>query len=164
MHFRGEHLDVSQRLFFRLWRSARKNVTWRTRVPNRPPLMQMRKCSRGDPTESDHFSLLMRGHNWPSRHRMRKCLLFAHMGWWSTALWTARTTWTRRLGRSLTLWCITLVGILVNYRVSQKNCFCQNWPWQIFLLMIRNPLSFFMTNAGNSFCNSYIDYLPGLHI
>ena len=92
------------------------------------------------------------------------CLLFAHVGWWSTALWTARTTWTRRLGRSLTLWCITLVGILVNYRVSQKNCFCQNWPWQIFLLMIRNPLSFFMTNAGNSFCNSYIDYLPGLHI
>ena len=35
------------------------------------------------------------------------CLLFAHLVWWSTALWTARTTRRRRPGRSLTLWCIT---------------------------------------------------------
>ena len=51
-----------------------KNVTWRTWDPNRPPLVQMRKCSRGDPTdhhdtewESAHFSLLTWGHNWPFR-------------------------------------------------------------------------------------------------
>ena len=29
---------------------------------------------------------------------------------------------------------------------------------------MRNPLSFFMTNVGDSFCNSYIYHLVGLHI
>ena len=46
----------------------------------------------------------------------------------------------------------------------KKTSFCQNWPWQILLLIMRNPLSFFMTNAGDSFCNSYIYHLVGLHI
>ena len=31
--------------------------------------------------------------------------------------------------------------------VSKKTSFCQNWPWQILLMIMRNPLSFFMTNA-----------------
>ena len=51
--------------------------------------------------------------------------------------------------------------------VSKKTSFCQSWPWQILLLIMRNPLSFFMTNAGDSFCNSYIIHLlsgwVGLH-
>ena len=38
------------------------------------------------------------------------CPLFAHLVWWSTALWTARTTRRRRPGRSLTLGYITSVG------------------------------------------------------
>ena len=42
------------------------------------------------------------------------CLLFAHLVWWSTALWTARTTRRRRPGRSLTLWCITSAGNFFN--------------------------------------------------
>ena len=40
--------------------------------------------------------------------------------------------------------------------VSKKTSFCQNWPWQILLLIMKNPLSFFMTNVCDSFCNSYI--------
>ena len=39
------------------------------------------------------------------------CPLFAHVAWWSTALWTARTTRRRRPGRYLTLECITSVEI-----------------------------------------------------
>ena len=31
-------------------------------------------------------------------------------------------------------------------------------------LIMRNPLSFFMTNVGDSFCNSYIYHLVGLYI
>ena len=45
-----------------------------------------------------------------------------------------------------------------------KTSFGQNCPWQILLLIMRNPLSFFMTNVGDSFCNSYIYHLVGLHI
>ena len=26
-----------------------------------------------------------------------------------------------------------------NYRVPQKTSFCENWPWQILLLAVRNP-------------------------
>ena len=48
--------------------------------------------------------------------------------------------------------------------VSKKTSFSQNCPWQILLLIMRNPLSFFMTNVGDSFCNSYIYHLVGLHI
>ena len=48
--------------------------------------------------------------------------------------------------------------------VSKKTSFSQNCPWQILLLIMRNPLSFFMTNAGDSFCNSYIYNLVGWHI
>ena len=35
------------------------------------------------------------------------CLLFAHVVWWWTALWTAGTTRRRRPGRSLIFVCIT---------------------------------------------------------
>ena len=48
--------------------------------------------------------------------------------------------------------------------VSKKTSFCQNWQWRILLLIMRNPLSFSMTNVGDSFCNSYIYHLVGLHI
>ena len=48
--------------------------------------------------------------------------------------------------------------------VSKKTSFSQNCPWQILLLIMRNPLSLFITNAGGSFCNSYIHYLVGSHI
>ena len=48
--------------------------------------------------------------------------------------------------------------------VPKKTSFSQNCPWQILLLIMRNPLSFFMTNVGDSFCNSYIYHLVGLHI
>ena len=39
------------------------------------------------------------------------CLLFAHVVWWWTAMWTARTTRRRRPGRSLTLGYIPLVEV-----------------------------------------------------
>ena len=39
------------------------------------------------------------------------CLLSALVVWWSTSLWTARTTRRRRPGRSLALGCITSVGV-----------------------------------------------------
>ena len=42
------------------------------------------------------------------------CLLFAHVVWWWTALWTARTTRRRRPGRSLAVGCITSVEIFIN--------------------------------------------------
>ena len=48
--------------------------------------------------------------------------------------------------------------------VSKKTSFCQNWQWQILLLIMRNPLLLFMSNAGDSFRNSYIYYLVGLHL
>ena len=35
---------------------------------------------------------------------------------------------------------------------------------QILLLIMRNPPSFFLTNAGDSFCNSYVYHLVGLHV
>ena len=41
------------------------------------------------------------------------CLLFAHVVWWSTALWTARSTRRKRPGRSLTVG-ITSVEIFFN--------------------------------------------------
>ena len=46
--------------------------------------------------------------------RYPTCLIFAHVVWWSTALWTARTTRRRRPGRSLTLGYITSVGNFFN--------------------------------------------------
>ena len=46
----------------------------------------------------------------------------------------------------------------------KKTSFSENWAWQILLLIMRNPPSFFLTNAGDSFCNSYIYHLVGLHI
>ena len=42
------------------------------------------------------------------------CLLFAHVVWWWTALWTARTTRRRRPERSLAVGCITSVEIFIN--------------------------------------------------
>ena len=42
------------------------------------------------------------------------CQLFAHVVWWWTALWTARTTRRRRPGRSLAVGCITSVEIFIN--------------------------------------------------
>ena len=39
------------------------------------------------------------------------CLFFAHVVWWSTAVWTATTTRWRRPERSLTMGCITSVEI-----------------------------------------------------
>ena len=47
---------------------------------------------------------------------------------------------------------------------SKKTSFCENWAWQIWLLIMRNPPSFFLSNAGDSICNSYIYHLVGLHI
>ena len=44
-------------------------------------------------------------------HGYPTCLTFDHVVWWSTALWTARTTRRRRPGRYLTLECITSVEI-----------------------------------------------------
>ena len=40
-----------------------------------------------------------------------------HVSWWTTTLWTARTTWRRRPARSLTLGGITSVGIIFNQEV-----------------------------------------------
>ena len=49
MHFGGEHLDVSQRLFFRLWRSARTNTRHQL-------TSMMKKCD-----------VIHTGTNWPFR-------------------------------------------------------------------------------------------------
>ena len=46
-----------------------------------------------------------------------------------------------------------VIKVVKKYRVPKKTSFCENWPWQILLLIIRNPPSFFLTNAGDSFCN-----------
>ena len=44
---------------------------WKT-MKNQPGTMKNHDTA----WESAHFSLLMRGHNWPSWHRMRKCTFF----------------------------------------------------------------------------------------
>ena len=38
---------------------------------------------------------------------------------------------------------------------SKKTSFSENWAWQILLLIMRNPPSFFLTNAGDSFCSPW---------
>ena len=53
------------------------------------------------------------------------CLLFGHVVWWSTSLWTARTTRRRRPGRSLRLGYITSVGI---FFTSDMIC-CSDCGW-----------------------------------
>ena len=45
------------------------------------------------------------------------CLVYAHVVWWLTALWTARTTRRRGPGKWLTLWCITSVEMFFNLDV-----------------------------------------------
>ena len=45
-----------------------------------------------------------------------------HVGWWSTAMWTATTTRRRRPGRWLTIGCITLVVIRMWYAVMSGWC------------------------------------------
>ena len=47
---------------------------------------------------------------------------------------------------------------------SKKTSFCENGTWQILVLIMKNPPSFSLTNAGDLFCNSYTYYLAGLHI
>ena len=48
---------------------------------------------------------------------------------------------------------------------SKKTSFCENGAWQILLLIMRNQPSFFLTNAADdTFCNSFVYHLVGLHI
>ena len=54
--------------------------------------------------------------------------------------------------------------IIMQQGASKKTSLCENWAWQILLLIMRNPPYFFLTNAGDSFCNSYVYHLVGLHI
>ena len=51
--------------------------------------------------------------------RYPTCLISVRACCWSTVLWTARRTWRRRPGRSLTLGCINSVGIFFNEDVIQ---------------------------------------------
>ena len=58
------------------------------------------------------------------------CLVYAQVVWWSTALWTARTTRRRWPGKWLTLWCITSVEMFFNLDVI---C-CGEGGWGNFFL------------------------------
>ena len=61
------------------------------------------------------------------------CLVYAQVVWWSTALWTARTTRRRWPGKWLTLWCITSVEMFFNLDVI---C-CGEGGWRNFFLVFQ---------------------------
>ena len=57
------------------------------------------------------------------------------------------------------------LSLLCLYRVPQKKTsICENVAWQRLLLIMKNPPSFFLTNAGDTFCDSYVYHMVGLHI
>ena len=62
------------------------------------------------------------------------CLVYAHVVWWLTALWTARTTRRRGPGKWLTLWCITSVEMFFNLDVI---C-CGEYGWGNFFLYFKH--------------------------
>ena len=69
--------------------------------------------------------------------RYPTCLISVCACCWSTVLWTARRTWRRRPGRSLTLGCINSVGIFFNEDVIQPWI---HWPpWSSFPGCSRRP-------------------------
>ena len=69
--------------------------------------------------------------------RYPTCLISVRACCWSTVLWTARRTWRRRPGRSLTLGCINSVGIFFNEDVIQPWI---HWPpWSSFPGCSRRP-------------------------
>ena len=76
--------------------------------------------------------------NWKSFSWIPHLPNFAHMVWWSTALWTARTTRRRRPWRYLTLECIT----------SVENFFTRMWfavvrvaILEVFFILLICPIS-----------------------
>ena len=69
--------------------------------------------------------------------RYPTCLISVRACCWSTVLWTARSIWRRRPGRSLTLGCINSVGIFFNEDVIQPWI---HWPpWSSFPGCSRRP-------------------------
>ena len=63
------------------------------------------------------------------------CLFFAHVVWWSTAVWTATTTRWRRPERSLTMGCITSVEIF-----QDVKC-CGDGGWHECCLYLSTSLT-----------------------
>ena len=92
----------------------------------------------------------------------------SHSAWAPAQL----STWRRKMNskmfwRNRCAFCVFCNVLLATSKPTgclKKTFFSENWAWQILLLIMRNPPSFFLTNAGDSFCNSHNYHLVGLHI